>query len=104
MINEDSNEVGVVGLGLMGCSIVAALLMRGYKVVALAPQDSDLRSAPGRITHALGESFKQGIHRRDVKTLESNVLYTRDYADREIVFLSQNVLLKMSTLKKLSTA
>jgi len=93
MINEDSNEVGVVGLGLMGCSIVAALLMRGYKVVALAPQDSDLRSAPGRITHALGESFRQGIHRHDVKTLESNVLYTRDYADlRNCFFISECVV------------
>ena len=30
-------HVGVVGLGLMGCSITTCLLMAGHKVIAVAP-------------------------------------------------------------------
>ncbi len=93
MINRESNEVGVVGLGLMGCSIVAALLMRGYKVIAVAPLDSDLELAPRRMLHALQESFKQGIHHHDVAMLESNVHFTKNYGDlRNCFFISECVV------------
>lgn len=93
MINRESNEVGVVGLGLMGCSIVAALLMRGYKVMAVAPLESDLEMAPRRILHALQESFKQGIHDHDVAMLESNVRFTKNYGDlRNCFFVSECVV------------
>jgi len=34
--------VAVVGLGLMGCSIVTCLLMAGHPVVALAPIPADV--------------------------------------------------------------
>jgi 3-hydroxybutyryl-CoA dehydrogenase len=35
-------QVGVVGLGLMGCSITTCLLMAGHSVVAVAPVKDDL--------------------------------------------------------------
>lgn len=87
MEHSRSNEVGVVGLGLMGSSIVAAFLMNGYKVIALAPLPSDLQRAPDRVRYALSESFKQGIHHRNVTVLEANVLYTSDYKDLHNCFL-----------------
>jgi 3-hydroxybutyryl-CoA dehydrogenase len=93
MLNTESNEVGIVGLGLMGCSIAAALLMQGYKVIAVAPLESDLERAPERILHALNESFKQGIHQREVAGLQSNIVYTKDYADlRNCFFISECVV------------
>ena len=93
MIIRESNEVGVVGLGLMGCSIVAAMLMRGYKVIAVAPLDIDLELAPRRIQHALQESFKQGIHSHDVTALESNLHFTKNYGDlRNCFFISECVI------------
>jgi len=64
---ESKKEVGVIGLGLMGSSIAAAMLMNGYKVIAVAPLESDLEQAPGRILHALNESFKQGIHQEETR-------------------------------------
>jgi 3-hydroxyacyl-CoA dehydrogenase len=47
MTNYTKNitEVGVVGLGLMGCSIITALLVAGNRVIALAPLVSDLENA-----------------------------------------------------------
>lgn len=99
-MSTESNEVGVVGLGLMGCSIVAALLMQGYKVVAVAPQESDLELAPGRILHALRESSKQKIHTKDVNALNSKVLYTRDYADLRHCFLISECVVENVDIKK----
>ena len=35
-------EIGVVGLGLMGSSIIVALLIAGHPVKAIAPIPSDM--------------------------------------------------------------
>lgn len=99
-MNSDSNEVGVVGLGLMGCSIVAALAMQGYKVIALAPLESDLELGPGRIRHAIRESFKQGIHKHDAAALESNILFTKDYAELRNCFLVSECVVENVDIKK----
>ncbi|MEK6781188.1 MAG: 3-hydroxyacyl-CoA dehydrogenase family protein [Bacteroidota bacterium] len=99
MINVDSNEVGVVGLGLMGSSIVAALLMNGYKVVAVAPLPADLQRAPDRVHHSLNESLKQGIHNREVKVLEANVLFTSDYTDLRNCFLISECVIENIEIK-----
>src|SRR5882762_1733738 len=100
IMNSESNEVGVIGLGYMGCSIVAALLMQGYKVVAVAPLESDLELAPGRILHALDESFKQGIHKQDVATLKSKVFFTKSYKDLKDCFLISECVVENVDIKK----
>ena len=46
-------SVGVVGLGLMGSSIVAALLIAGHPVQAIAPLSVDMDLAPQRIADQL---------------------------------------------------
>lgn len=93
MDNNSSNEIGVVGLGFMGCSIVTAFLIRGYRVIAVAGLDADLEHAPGRIQQDLRDSFKQGIHSYDPEVLNSKVRYTRDYADlRDCFLISENVI------------
>lgn len=93
MVNSRSNEVGVVGLGLMGSSIVSALLMYGYKVIAVAPLESDMVTAPERIKHSLQESFRKGIHALNVAELESNIVFTSNYSDLANCFLiSENVI------------
>ncbi len=100
MLNTESNEVGVVGLGLMGCSIAAALLMQGYKVIAVAPMQSDLERAPERILHALHESFKQNIHKHDVNSLQSNIVYTKNYADLRHCFFVSECVVENEDIKK----
>ena len=100
-MNSESKEVGVIGLGYMGCSIVAALLMQGYKVVAVAPLESDLELAPGRILHALDESFKQGIHKQDVAAMKSKVFFTKNYNDlKDCFFISECVVENVDIKKK----
>lgn len=53
--------IGVVGLGLMGCSITTCLLLAGHPVIALAPLPADLLLAEKRITEHLVRSFDEGI-------------------------------------------
>ena len=100
MINNEIKEVGVIGLGLMGSSIVAAMLMSGYKVIAVAPLESDREQGPSRILYTLNESFKQGIHQHDVAQLQSNVLYTRDYADLQNCFLIMECVIENVDIKR----
>ncbi len=62
-MGKETNEitVGVVGLGLMGCSITACLLMAGHKVIAVAPVSVDLLHAETRITEHLRKSQEEGL-------------------------------------------
>jgi 3-hydroxybutyryl-CoA dehydrogenase len=64
-MNEQSNvaaiQVGVVGLGLMGSSIVAALLISGHPVKAIAPIPADAENAHERILHQLNQCFEAGL-------------------------------------------
>jgi 3-hydroxybutyryl-CoA dehydrogenase len=53
--------VGVVGLGLMGCSITTCLLMAGHPVKAIAGIPDDLKYAKDRISDHLRRSRKEGL-------------------------------------------
>ncbi len=99
-MNVETKEVGVVGLGLMGSSIAAALLMQGYKVIAVAPRESDLELAPARIVRALHESFRQGLHQRSVTALENNVLFTTNYSDLERCFFVSECVTENIDIKR----
>lgn len=60
-MHEDKIVIGVVGLGLMGCSITTCLLMAGHPVVGIAPIDVDLQFANSRITDHLKRSKEEGL-------------------------------------------
>ena len=97
---ESKKEVGVIGLGLMGSSIAAAMLINGYRVIAVAPLKFDLQTGPGHILHALNESFKQGIHTHDISQLQANILYTKDYADLRNCFLISECVIEEVDVKR----
>lgn len=72
-------EVGVVGLGLMGCSIATCLLMAGHKVVAIAPISTDMNHALGRIKAHFIKSREQGLVNEPPEYYLENALITEDY-------------------------
>jgi len=79
-MNEENLTIGVIGLGLMGSSISAALLMKGQKVIALSPIDSPGdQAAPGRIENYLKESFAQGLIQKDPVDYLKNIVYSTEY-------------------------
>jgi len=73
--------IGVVGLGLMGCSITTCLLMAGHPVVGVAPVDIDLQFAEKRITDHLVRSKQEGLITDTLDRYLKNLSITTDYAN-----------------------
>lgn len=73
-------NVAVIGLGLMGCSITACLLMAGHKVIAVAPIPTDMDTAEPRVTEHLKLSLKEGLTNQDPSVLLNNLTITEDYS------------------------
>ena len=78
-INTNDLQAGVVGLGLMGCSITACLLLAGHPVVAVAPVPDDLKHAEDRITEHLRKSREEGLVKNPPEYYLSQVTITEDY-------------------------
>src|SRR5688572_12011920 len=76
---NENTSVGVVGLGLMGCSIATCLLMAGHPVIAVAPVDSDLQHAEKRIREHLIRSEQEGLTEKKPGDLLEKLLITTDY-------------------------
>ncbi|HZJ20531.1 MAG TPA: 3-hydroxyacyl-CoA dehydrogenase family protein, partial [Pricia sp.] len=99
-MNNNTN-IGIVGLGLMGTSITAALALKGQKVIAVAPIVSDLdKSAPNRIRHALEECFREGLTLETPDELMANITFTSDYADLQPCWLVMESVFEDLTIKK----
>lgn len=71
--------VGVVGLGLMGCSITTCLLMAGHPVVAIAPVSSDMQHALSRITEHLQKSKEEKIITNEPEFYLQHLQVSEDY-------------------------
>jgi 3-hydroxybutyryl-CoA dehydrogenase len=72
---------GVVGLGLMGCSIASCLLASGHRVVGLEPSAPRRRQARGRVRHDLGELARERLLRSATACALERLSVTADYAD-----------------------
>ncbi len=72
--------VGVVGLGLMGCSIATCLLMAGHPVIAVAPISDDLKHAESRIRNHFLKSREQGLVNEEPEYYLKNLTITEDYS------------------------
>jgi 3-hydroxybutyryl-CoA dehydrogenase len=73
-------EVGVVGLGLMGTSIVVSLLMAGHPVKAIAPIADDFENASGRIREQLIHCHQTDLLKLPIEHYESKLIITTDYS------------------------
>ena len=92
--------VGVVGLGLMGCSIATCLLMAGHPVVAIAPIESDLLHAEKRIREHLTKSRQEGLIQQAPDVLLKNVAITPDYSALKACVLVIECTLEDLSVKK----
>ena len=79
-LNPAEIIVGVVGLGLMGCSIVTCLLIAGHPVVAVAPIPSDMDTADPRIREHLTIAFREGLITEPPEIYLNRVQITQDYS------------------------
>jgi len=71
--------VGVVGLGLMGCSIATCLLAAGHPVVGIGPIPEDIQRGRPRIIHHLEELLERGILNETLIDVSNRLTITDDY-------------------------
>jgi 3-hydroxybutyryl-CoA dehydrogenase len=64
--NPADIEIGVVGIGLMGSSIIVSLLAAGHKVKAIAPITDDFMAADKRIKEQLNNCLQAGLLKHTV--------------------------------------
>ena len=104
---NNNKTIGIVGLGLMGTSISAALALKGQKVIAVAPIVSNLdKTAPDRIRHALAKCHREKLTEKTPEELMSNIIFTSDYADLQPCWLViesvfEDLLIKQNVFKKI---
>jgi len=105
-IVKNNPRVGVVGLGLMGCSITTCLLMAGHEVVAIAPIPADLSTAKPRIHEHLERSYKEQLTLQKPEFHFANLIISEDYAllkDCELVIecTIENIEVKKTVYQKI---
>lgn len=82
MERENRNQeilIGVVGLGLMGCSITTCLLMAGHSVIAVASLPEDIELAEKRITAHLQKSMEENLTSVEPFEHFKKLIITEDY-------------------------
>ncbi len=104
-IHTKEITVGVVGLGMMGCSISTCLLIAGHKVMAVAPLPDDLVHAVKRIKDHLYKSFEEDMLNAYPSEYLKNLTITEDYnalADCLLVIecTIENLEIKKSVYRK----
>jgi 3-hydroxybutyryl-CoA dehydrogenase len=101
-INKKPEDIaiGVVGLGLMGCSICTCLLIAGHKVIAIAPIPDDMNHAKKRITGHLLKSKKKGLIKKGKKKYLKNLTITEDYEELANAYLVIECTLENLEIKK----
>jgi len=92
--------VGVVGLGLMGTSFIATLLLAGHKVIAIAPLPEDMIVAPERIYNHLVQCEKSGLLNNRITDYLSHLSITEDYLLLAPCQLVVECVIEKSEIKK----
>jgi 3-hydroxybutyryl-CoA dehydrogenase len=72
-------EIGVVGLGLMGSSIIVALLLAGHKVKGIAPRHADMKLAEERISEQIQHCRESGFSEPEYQLQSGQLSISEDY-------------------------
>jgi 3-hydroxybutyryl-CoA dehydrogenase len=101
LTNPENIPLGVVGLGLMGCSITTCFLLAGHPVVAVAPLPVDMETAEPRIREHLEKAFQEGLASKNPESYLQRLTITEDYnllKDSKIVMecTIENIAIKKS--------
>lgn len=96
---------GVIGLGLMGHSIIACLLSAGHRVVGVTRDPARHRGTRGHVWRLLKQMKREGLTRKDPAKLAANLTIANDYAALApcgivIESVIENMAVKLETYRK----
>ncbi|WP_040414961.1 3-hydroxyacyl-CoA dehydrogenase family protein [Cyclobacterium qasimii] len=100
-VKNDSStiEIGVVGLGLMGTSILVSLLVSGHKVIGIAPLPADMDGALDRIQSQLNHASEAGLLKEDVSKYLERLHLSENYEDLRNCLLVQECVTEVIAIK-----
>ena len=93
-------QVGVVGLGLMGCSIATCLLMSGHPVVAIAPIPVDMETAELRIRKHLTKARQEGLITEAAEFYLKNLIISESYTELKLCQLVIECTIENEEIKR----
>lgn len=99
-IKTSEISVGVVGLGLMGSSIVVSLLIAGHPVKAIAPIPDDILAAPERINNHLAHCERAGLLTMPPDFYLQQLTITEDYSELNNCKLVLECVIELEVVKK----
>ena len=92
-------EIGVVGLGLMGTSILVSLLVSGHKVTGIAPLPEDMDGAIDRIKSQLEHAGEAGLLREPLNHYLQRLHLSKNYKDLKHCSLVQECVTEIISIK-----
>lgn len=106
-INTNEITVGVVGLGLMGTSIVTSLLLSGHLVIAVAPIEGEKEMASAKIKGQLLLCEKEGLLTKPLKDYLVSLVVSDDYIELSgcqlvLECVIENIEIKKHVYKKIT--
>ncbi|HMR19642.1 MAG TPA: 3-hydroxyacyl-CoA dehydrogenase family protein [Sphingobacterium sp.] len=100
-IDRSTNvQVAVVGLGLMGSSIVVSLLASGHQVVALAPIPGEKTAAVKHIISLLRHADSCGLLPKGLAYYVERLRVTEDYGDIAVCQFVQECIIEDKEIKR----
>ncbi len=99
-IKIQQSTIGVVGLGLMGCSIIASLLAMGHPVKAIAPMHGEKEMGYKRILEQLQLCEKFGILTATVDKYLPLLTVSSKYDDLEDCFMVVECIIENLSIKE----
>ena len=99
-MSEKLHIVGVVGLGLMGTSIIVALLKSGCQVIAVTPLPEELEEGTQRILEQLQLADEMHLLKEDKQVYLKNLTISKDYEDLSSCQLVIECIIELEGIKK----
>jgi 3-hydroxybutyryl-CoA dehydrogenase len=98
--------IGVIGLGLMGSSIVTSLLISGHRVKGIAPLQEDMEEGPSRICEQLAICGELHLLQHSIKSYLSKLTISENYSelsDCSLVLecVTENIEIKKQVFEKI---
>lgn len=99
-INTEKITMGVIGIGLMGSSIVVSLLLAGHPVIAIAPLKGEEKGASSHIRRLLEYCQQCGLLNSPQEDYLSALTISDDYRDLDSCQMVIECVLEEIDIKK----